>query len=404
MKPQTTAQKPLVVITEFFYPSTSATAQLTTDLVNYLSSNGLSCTVITSTAGQSASLASSCKIIRSSDSLTASSSLLTKFYSGLRFFLFALFWCLTSAPPDSKILIISNPPFIGIIGPIVKSLKGLSYIFLLQDVFPRSAVLSGIIPAVGPVEASLRYILHIVCQRSHATVVLTQAMKDRVVRDFHLAHSKISVIHNWAVEKGTLLPKNQNQLAQKWGTVNTFTVMYSGNLGRLHELSTLLEAARLTIDLPIKYLFVGGGARYKQIAAYISELNLTNVTIYPYQPRELLPLSLGCCDVSCIGLVPGSQDTVAPSKFYGIIASGKPVLLISNEESELAEFIVKHNIGIVVSQGDASTLVEEIKNLLENPAKLQKLSDNSKNVYDTFFGYERSAQEYLSLIQNMYKD
>lgn len=391
-----------ILVTEHFHPSTGATAQLISDLTDGLLNKGHHITVFTSTPGPSSTIPG-LRIVRSSGVSKSSVSVFSKASSGLKFALWSLFSLLTYASRDDVLLIVSNPPFIGFVGVLVKLLKGSKYIYLFQDLFPRSAQLTGVLPSRGPVSYLWSLLLHKVCKDSEKTIVLSEAMKGRCQKEYKLPEEHLAVIHNWAVETALPIDKAQNPVAQDWQVTNKLTIQYSGNFGRLHEIITLLEAARILIDEDFHFLFVGGGAKENQIIQYINNYSLTNISLYPYQDRELLPYSLGASDISAIGLIPGSEDTVAPSKFYGIIASGKPVLLFARHTTEIARLIRDNNCGFVVDPGDPLEVVSSLRHVSKYPHVLADQAANSRALYNRLFGIQKSVDMYHDIIQALPK-
>lgn len=390
-------QKELIILTEHFSPSTGATAQLVTDLADDLHRLGVSLRVLTSTSG---STRNAYPVHRFSSSEAPAVGILNKARQGLTFFMGTALWLFANIRKNQSLLIVSNPPFIGLIGVLLSIVKGTRYVFLFQDVFPRSASLTGILPAQGPLIFLWRSLLNQVLSRSQATVVLSSDMMRRCRREF--SHNiRLECIHNWAVFSPHSTTKHLSPLAQEWGVENIFTVQYSGNYGRLHEILIILEAARLLQDHPIKFLFVGGGAKASQIHQYCIAFNLTNILIRPYQPRRLLTESLAACDLSIVSLIPGAEDTVAPSKFYGILASSRPVLLVASEDCELASLVCKYKCGVVVPHGDPVLLSNVLASLSTKPDQVAHMASKSFDLYQTKYGRGISVSTYRSLLHQL---
>lgn len=393
------SQRRLLLISEHFEPSMGATAQLMTDLAMGLQQRGVPLAVLTATAGGTLDL----PVVRLNGPRTRSGSatgIAAKALKGVRFLLGSLLWCLRHGRPGDVVLIVSNPPFIGLLGPLIQLGRGLPYIFVFQDLFPRSAVLSGVLPAAGPVALLWRGLMGYVCRQSSTTVVLSQAMESRLRRDLG-RDLPLAVIHNWAVEQGLNTSRAENPFAAEHGYAERFTLQYSGNFGRLHDLLTLLEAARLIQEQPVQFVFIGGGAKQKQIEAYCEGFGLDNVLRLPYQPRQRLPQSLAACDLAAIGLIPGAEDTVAPCKFYGILASGRGVVLIARRSCDLAQLVIQEGCGIVVEPGEAAELAERLLELSDNPAAVVAMGERSRSLYQRRFGMERSVERYAALLEQL---
>jgi glycosyltransferase involved in cell wall biosynthesis len=245
-----------------------------------------------------------------------------------------------------------------------------------------------------------------VCRRSRATVVLSQAMEQRLRRDLRprsgsrpLLPLPLVVIHNWAVERAIDGPRVSNPFALEHGFADRFTLLYSGNFGRLHDLLTLLEAARLLEAQPVQFVFIGGGAKQKQIEVYADVFSLPHVLRLPYQPRERLPLSLGACDLAAISLIPGAEDTVAPCKFYGILASGRGVVLIARRSCDLAQLVLQEGCGIVVEPGETAELADQLLTLSRDPDEVAAMARRGQQLYERQFGLERSLNHYEQVLE-----
>ena len=384
----------LLLISEHFEPSTGATAQLMTDLARGLSQRGWPLVVLTATGGGGLSF----PVVRMGGAVGEQVSVVAKALRGVRFLAGALLWCLQHGQRGDVVLIVSNPPFIGLLGPLIRLGRQLPYVFVFQDLFPRSAVLSGVLPAAGPLAVLWRALMGQVCQRSAHTVVLSQAMEQRLRRDLG-ANLPLRVIHNWAVEQALDQPRASNAFAREHGYADRFTVQYSGNFGRLHDLLTLLEAARLLHQQPLQFVFIGGGAKGRQIQAYRQGFGLRNVLQLPYQPRQRLPESLGACDLAAIGLIPGAEDTVAPCKFYGILASGRGLVLVARRSCDLAQLVVRERCGIVVEPGEAAELAGQLLELSQDPEQVAAMGQRSRALYGNRFGLERSILSYMQVLQ-----
>lgn len=387
----------LVIVTEHYSPSVGATAQLVTD-ISLSISQYRSTTVLTSTPPAQNLTSYPCQTIHYNPPSFSKAGIFSKILSGSYFSIRSLIWLLINCKSNDHILIVSNPPFIGLIGLALFLLRGTQYYFLFQDLFPRSAILSGILPGKGPLTASWILLMRQVILYSKKTIVLSSSMQKRCAADFSVDANKLPIIHNWAVESSIIIPKSENPFALHWKTENLFTIQYSGNFGRLHDLITILEAARLLVDQPIQFLLIGGGSKRSQILAYQHRYHLSNITLQPYQKRSDLKYTLGACDVALISTIPGAHDTVAPSKFYGIISSAKPVINISSPDSDISTFLRQYRCGFTISPGDPIRLAKLILKLSTRPSLVSTLSANASDLYKANFGKKVSLTKYLDLL------
>ena len=91
-------------------------------------------------------------------------------------------------------------------------------------------------------------------------------------------------------------------MRERWGLLDKFVFGYSGNLGRVHEFSTVLEAAeRLRNDARIAFLMIGGGARLDVRSAVKARGLDSSFRFMPYQEQAMLPHSLSVPDaIGCL--------------------------------------------------------------------------------------------------------
>ena len=383
----------VVVVTEYFKPSTSATAQLVADLVKYLTTNGTRVTVLTSTPYPGFKQSDQLRRVTLTIPFIGQANV-SKSLRGIYFTLLSIYWSLFHLKSGSKVIIFSNPPFIGFLGIALTLFKKIAYVYVMQDLFPRSATIAGILPHKGPVHSLWTHYSKAVCTFSHSVVVLSNSMKTRLQKDLG-TNFPVHVIYNWSVIKPYFQPKSENSISINSNILSSLTLQYSGNFGTLHEFITFLETARLLVNYDIKFVFVGAGAKLPQIEAYKKNFSLSNVLIQPLQPLDKLPQSLAACDIACISTFPGSEDTVAPSKLYGCLASGKPIFLVASNSSELGRIITANQLGIHVEPGDVSGLASEILAIYRNPKSLLAMSRNCIKYYDAHYGLEKSAPRYV---------
>jgi glycosyltransferase involved in cell wall biosynthesis len=371
------------------------------DLSRGLAELGWTITVLTATSALPMDEANNrhrvVRLGRQQKAADATKSVTGKTLAGLRFLGSCLLWCSFRAHRNDLVFIVSNPPFIGLIGPILKIVRRLSYIYLFQDLFPRSAVLSGVLPAQGLSTQIWAALMQWICRHSAATVVLNQAMAQRLQQESS-RRLPLIVIHNWAIELGSASPRATNPFAIEYGFQSRFTIQYSGNFGRLHDINTLIDAAaQLQNDPAIQFLFIGGGAKQQEI----QQAGLSNVLLLPYQPRPRLPESLAACDLACISLIPGAEHTLAPCKLYGILASGRGLVLIAGPNCDLAELVQHEKIGIVVAPGDSELLAQQLQHLSQQPEEVAAMGKRAKRVYAEHFGFERSLKHYNELLLSL---
>jgi colanic acid biosynthesis glycosyl transferase WcaI len=225
----------------------------------------------------------------------------------------------------------------------------------------------------------------------------------RHVEAFGVAPGRIHVIANWCDDE-TIRPiaPADNPLRERWKLAGKFVVGYSGNLGRAHEFDTVLAAAeRLRNEPHIIFLMIGGGKRFEELIAAVKAHGLENSFRFEaYQPRAMLPYSLGVPDVQWLSLNP-QQGLIVPSKFYGIAAAGRPIVMIGAAEGEIGRLVQRHRCGVVIRPGDAALLADTLRRWSNEPQITAAMGARSRQLLELEFSRRRALDQWSRLINQL---
>ena len=390
----------ITIITQYFYPGHAATAQLMTDLAKGLSQKGYQVNIFTGTQAKDTTheLSNQAIINRAFSPIAASTSILSKIISSIFFLLGAFKYVIFLLPRTTSLLIASNPPYAGILGTIFKIVRGGKYHFLLQDIFPESAVMSGIIQQNSFSVIFFKKIIYLTYKYADNIIVLSTSMQCFLENKYPELKEKIKVIENWAVEDIISCDKQANDFAQQYNIDKVFTVLYSGNLGRLHDIETIAEAANILKNAPIQFVFIGDGAKTKVLKQAIQSNKLKNILLLSYQPREILHLSLTACDLSLVSLIPGAESIVAPSKLYGMLAAGRGIIAISSANSYIDQLLTNSGCGINTPPNNPQYLANLINELASDSIKVKLMGEKARQVYESKYTFKRALAEYEKIL------
>lgn len=303
--------------------------------------------------------------------------------------------------PGDIVVAKTDPPLISVIATGVARLRGAVLINWIQDVFPEVATAIGI-RGIAPVEPILRALRNFSMRTARYNVVLGLRMAERISAQ-GIPDDKISVIHNWSDEALiTPIDGNSNHLRQEWGLEGKFVVEYSGNMGRAHEFTTIIDAATLLKKRSdIRFVFIGGGAKADYIVEEIAQRKLSNFDFKPYQPRDQLVYSLGAADLHLISLLPALEGLIVPSKFYGIAATGRPTLYVGDPRGEIPAILVQADCGHTVQPGEAAALADYIVTLADDRPKAIRLGKNARALFEREFSKTRAFAKWQALINTI---
>jgi len=390
----------IAIVTQYFFPSQAATSQLMTDLVKGLAEHEIQVNVFTGiqSNGSNSESLNSVKIDRAVATIKSSTNIFSKITSSIFFLVGALWYVIFSVPINTPLLIASNPPYAGILGILFNIVHRGKYYFLLQDIFPESAAMSGIMKQNSILYKFFSKLIYLTYKYSEYIIVLSTSMQEFLEKKYPDLKPKIKVIENWAIEDIPVVSKPENNFAQQHKLDEMFTVLYSGNLGRLHDIETITEAAKILKDEPIKFVFIGDGAKTKIVNQAIENYQLQNILLLPYQPRELLPLSLTACDISLVSLIPGAESIVAPSKLYGMLAAGRGIISISVPNSYIDKLLTNSGCGVNVPPDNPQQLADIIRQLARDNQKVKSMGEMARQLYETRYTFKRALEEYEKLI------
>jgi putative colanic acid biosynthesis glycosyltransferase WcaI len=279
--------------------------------------------------------------------------------------------------PD-LVLCMTDPPVVGDIGLLVARRFGAPLLVISQDVFPEIAVRVKRLEQPLVVGA-LRRLVALYLKRADRVVAIGETMKLRLEQKGASA-SRVVVIPNW-VDTSELTPgPRSNAWSAARGLDDRFVVMHSGNIGHAQDLDTLVRAATFVRDLEqLRIVVIGFGARHGEMTQLAQRLEVTDtVQFFGYQPREVLPLSLASGDLHYVGLASGLAGYVVPSRVYGILAAGRPVLVSADVESETVRLVEEARCGLVVPPGRPELVAGVIRDVFEGRLSLNGMGERGR--------------------------
>jgi colanic acid biosynthesis glycosyl transferase WcaI len=300
------------------------------------------------------------------------------------------------------VVLMTDPPLLNIFAyPLIRLKRGL-VVNWLQDVFPEIAVSAGLLTKTSIINYSITKLRNKVLKGADKNIVIGNKMYDYLV-DIGVNDKKISKIENWSDGRAIYSIANKdNYIRKDWGLENKFVIGYSGNLGRVHDISTILTVIEnFKFDKNILFLFIGGGVGLNKIIKYSKSNKLNNVMFKPYQDRALLALSLNVADVHWVTLDPKMEGFIVPSKYYGILAAGKPVYFIGDSDGELARDIKRIGCGETFEIGDCDKLESVIKQYSDDPKYVTKMGDLGRVEFCKSYDFPVAADKFMKLFNEL---
>ncbi|HAN47016.1 MAG TPA: glycosyltransferase WbuB [Cyanobacteria bacterium UBA8156] len=395
----------LAIVTQFYPPDFAATGQFIAELAEELAARSVPVRVFTGQPGYAYTqtnapreeIQSGVLIQRTASAQYVPQRIRGKLINGLIYSLRCAIKLRRPPVRGAHTLYTSAPPFLPVVGWFYHKVLGHPYSCIVYDIYPDVAVRLGVVGARHPLTRLWDFFNARVWRRASAIVVLSEPMRRLVCQKHPDLAAKVFVVPSWANPDAIRpLPKSQNWFAQKHHLDRRFTVLYSGNLGRCHDAETLAAAIGLLADANMQFVFVGNGAGYQALQK--ASANCPHVLFLPYQAPEVLPYSLTACDVSVVSLCYNMGDVVAPSKFYGMLAAGRPVVAICRDDCYLKPLLEENQCGRAFANGDAAGLAAFLRSLQADPALAEAMGQRALQLLLDRFTLQHAAQGYLQAL------
>jgi glycosyltransferase involved in cell wall biosynthesis len=353
----------LLVLNQYYWPGVEATAQLLAQLCEALADE-YDVTVVTGPLyGQELpgeEMRNGVRILRVRSTAYDRSKLHLRAANYVSYLADSTLRALTGSRPD-LVLCMTDPPIVGDIGLLAARRFGVPLLVISQDVFPEIAV--SVKRLKNPLLVGvLRALVALYLQRADRIVAIGETMRRRLEAK-GAPGERIAVIPNWVDTREITPQPRDNDWARRSKIVGRFVVMHSGNIGHAQDLDSLVRSATFLRDLgDLRLIVIGFGVRHSELRELTRRLDLKDVVRFkPYQPRERLSQTLSAADLHYVGLAKGLSGYVVPSRLYGILAAGRPVLVAADEDSETVRLVREVGCGIVVPPGRPELVAQVLR-------------------------------------------
>lgn len=273
---------------------------------------------------------------------------------------------------------ISQPPILGgLLGVWGKWMKHAKYIYDIQDFNPEQ-ILAINFSNNKLITGVMMFFDKFSCRQSDLIITVGRDLVQTVHNRFKGQKvPKTVMINNWINEKEIYPVESDHPkvvaFKEKYGIVDKFIIMYSGNIGLYYDLENLMKVIEMfkpgtktAIGREVAFVFVGAGSVFDKLVSYKEEKNMHNVVFIPYQDKNDLIYSLNAGDVHWCVNTKGIKGVSCPSKYYGIAAVGKSVLAVLEKDSEIRCIIEETKGGLCSDPGDYEDVIAKIKWFIEN--------------------------------------
>jgi len=368
----------VVLLNQFFWPDTIATSQFLTDLAEVLAEEN----EVTAICGESRSDVSHTgawpgqriSIIRTRN-LAFGRNGYMRVASYISYLAGTLWHGLWLRRPTIYVTL-TTPPVLSVVGSVLSMLRRTQHVIWEMDVYPDIATDVGYFSKNGIIDRIFGPALDWSRRRATAIIVLGEDMKARLVAR-GIPECKIEVADNWA---------DGREITPRPFPEGPLVIHYSGNLGIAHETDTIADLIRRLGNHPdFHFIFSGSGSKRPRLEELCSNEDLSNVDFRPYCPRSELGHSLSEGHIGLVTQLPKTVGSVVPSKIYGIMAAGRPLLYVGPNESTPARHIRRFDCGWRFAPGDTDALEQLLLKLNDNRSLVVEAGARARKAFEENF-------------------
>lgn len=297
----------------------------------------------------------------------------------------------------------STPPIQGVMGGLLKKIKGVPFVYNLQDIFPDSMAGTGLARKGGLIWKIGRLIENFTYKHADKIIVISEDFKKNIMAK-GVPEDKIVVIYNWVDQNKVVdVPREENKLFDAYGLDRSkFYITYNGNIGLTQNMDMLLDVAKeLQKEYEdIHFVLVGNGAYMDEVRRKVAEHQLGNVHLLPFQPYEDISHVFSLGDASLVISKPGVGANSVPSKTWSIMSASRPVLA-NFDENELKTIIENNHCGIFTKAGDKDAFKESILTLYNHRELCKEYGHNGRKFVKDNLTREVGTQKYVDVIKEV---
>ena len=299
--------------------------------------------------------------------------------------------------PD-YIFVESPPIFLSLPAYLLGMVWGAPFIFNVSDLWPDVIVEGGFLKR-GRLVRWLEEIERWSYRKAAYVNAVTEGVRDTLLHKKGVPAEKLLFLPNGA-DTVRFQPRPPDPvLAKRLGLENKKIILWAGTLGLAHDLENVLQAAKLLESAgEIHFLFVGDGSAKNAVVGLRDRLGLHNVTFHDAVPLDQLPpfFSIAEAGLSSLAGIP-LFDGARPSKFFPVLASGKPLVFVGRGEA--ARLMETARAGVVVPPGDPTALASAVLELVRNPQLSEEYGRNGRRFVETNLQWSRIISDWAAQLR-----
>ena len=387
-------KKTLWVVTELYYPEETSTGYYLTRIAEGLADD-FKVKVLCGQPNYSArgirapkhEIHKNVEIFRTYGTTLDKNVILFRLINMLTLSLSGFFKAIFQFKKGEQVLVVTTPPSLPFIAAFAALLRGSNYVLLIHDNYPEILIAAGKAKQNSITVNILNFFNRWLYKYACKIIVVGRDMKELVGEKTRGLDIPIETIPNWAeLEQVEPAPRMENKLLAELNLNDKFVFLYAGNMGYPNDLESIVRCAeKLRDDERFQFIFLGAGVKKSWLEREVSDKKLINITILAPRPRKEQKEFLNACDVALVSLVRQMWGVSMPSRTYNILAAGKPILALTEKDSELARVVEEDAVGWIVPPNEPEILLETILRIyLERETLSEKNANARKSALEKY--------------------
>jgi len=299
------------------------------------------------------------------------------------------------------ILVATAPPTLALAARSYRRLTGTPYVYLIYDLYLDMALALDMVRHESKLIQAMQKVQKAWLGSASRVIVLGRCMQDLIAERYQVPLGQIDVVPI-PTDISRIQPRSRQTGFRRDNDLSGFVVLYAGNFAQYQDFDTLLDAANILKDRKdITWVFVGDGAKRGHILGRVQAEGMSNVRVLPFVPQEELCDMLASADVSLITLESGVAGLAVPSKFYNILASGRPSVAVLDSFSEIARAIEESGCGLLVEPEDAPGLARAICGLAQEPEEAERIGQRARQLCEARYSLPHIAHRFHAIFQEI---
>jgi glycosyltransferase involved in cell wall biosynthesis len=293
------------------------------------------------------------------------------------------------------VLAMTDPPVVGLLGAAIAKARGVPFVYNIRDLYPDMVLGGGVLRPgqwIEQWEALHRKVL----QGAARVIVLGEDARERIVNK-GVAPERVVVVRDGAAVSARAASRSDPATQEVRGGYR-FVLLHAGNLGFYGAWQTLVEAAEALAEESVGLVFVGEGALKPRVESMVNGRRA--VRFLSFRPAEQIPNVMAAGDLHVVTVRRGLEGVVVPSKLYGILAAGRPVLAVAPPESDVTRIVRRYGCGVVADPEDPGSVVEAVRRVRRDPEELERMGERAREAAREF-DQTRELQRFVQIMEEV---